>query len=831
MANLNSDDIDRVARAMQDMTAAQNAATAELEAARDKVKKFKAEIGAAGKSYADALTSGERGFAKYNSSITSLSSAVGDAVGNFGILGKVAGGLIKVFSALATSGLKQNDALFKAYQNLSDFGDIGAGGIKGTLDKLNSFGLAADQAATLERVLKSIAPELAGLGGTVGSGVAMFGKVIKTITGENGSGSPLETTLMRLGYTQEQYTENASKFLARETILGRTRGKTEAELARASGAFLEQLTGLTAITGLSREQQQAVYDDQMRDMRQQQFYEHLKATGRQAEAKSIEDMIILAASMKMSPTDIAGLKDISRGAIGSNEAIKLMYSSAGKVNDIMRRVGNTTTGSVAGLKELSLAQRSVADKFRSATSQTTEFQQAMGISEESYLAFAKIQGMSEEEAKKQLEQMKKETENRLNNNIKSVQNDRAIKLLMEQAQYRATEGLIDVLTKLQTAMTRFGKVIAKVVDKFSWMFGYSGPPLSDMFRDLDDVNQDLVDTKKDEVSVTEKLVIAQKELSQIQNRSSAEYINREKEQRTLAHTLRLKAMRMEPGEAKDAAWKEALAEKLKLDQMQSTSSKNKNQLLGEVTSLTTELKSLNEKMKKLETEQITRGGVKSPVDPTTGNSLINWGSGTGSASHFSSLPESTQSKFNAMIAEYGKSVTVTSARRSPEEQADLYRRWKEAGGSEKNPSAGGITMPVPPGGRDNHVDGRALDIDKESYSALVKAGLLEKYGFGTVKGDEGHIQLPQGRSGGLFRGPPTGYNVRLHGNEIVVPMPSTGGISGNINKTDLSKYTSGTSNSDLSDRMGMLMSDVSDMVNYLRRSVDAQEKLLQVARN
>jgi hypothetical protein len=73
-------------------------------------------------------------------------------------------------------------------------------------------------------------------------------------------------------------------------------------------------------------------------------------------------------------------------------------------------------------------------------------------------------------------------------------------------------------------------------------------------------------------------------------------------------------------------------------------------------------------------------------------------------------------------------------------------------------------MPAKPG-TSPHEKGNAIDLDDSSFAGL--SGLFGKYGFNTVKGDPGHIQMAKG---GVVSGPTGGYNATLHGTEAVVPM-------------------------------------------------------------
>jgi hypothetical protein len=165
------------------------------------------------------------------------------------------------------------------------------------------------------------------------------------------------------------------------------------------------------------------------------------------------------------------------------------------------------------------------------------------------------------------------------------------------------------------------------------------------------------------------------------------------------------------------------------------------------------------------------------VNAAMASSLINFTNNSGDQAHFSLLAPPAQSAFLNMSQEFntatGKKLTLTSGARTPEEQADLYNRWVKAGGNYSDkPTAAGITTPTRPGAPDPHVEGRAIDISRDDYRALMSlegGALLKKYGFQSVKGDEGHLQLPRMETGGVTEGPTLAGEGKQR--EAVVPLP------------------------------------------------------------
>lgn len=121
------------------------------------------------------------------------------------------------------------------------------------------------------------------------------------------------------------------------------------------------------------------------------------------------------------------------------------------------------------------------------------------------------------------------------------------------------------------------------------------------------------------------------------------------------------------------------------------------------------------------------------------NKFIKFTQNSGDLSHYNQLEGGTKTAFESMISELGQDVTVNSAYRSQAEQNDLIKKWKAAGGSNTNPTAGGVTLPA---ANSMHTTGTALDIDPNIVNKLESSGLLKKYGFVRQHDDPGHISHP-----------------------------------------------------------------------------------------
>jgi hypothetical protein len=149
-------------------------------------------------------------------------------------------------------------------------------------------------------------------------------------------------------------------------------------------------------------------------------------------------------------------------------------------------------------------------------------------------------------------------------------------------------------------------------------------------------------------------------------------------------------------------------------------------------------------------------------------------------------------------------------------------------------------MPVGKPGRSLHEKGQAVDIqnynDPAAVAAMNKQGLSQK-----VPNDPVHFQA---RNGGLFNGPNSGYDVTLHGREMVIPSPDVSKMfndKGKVEKQELSSMfnqqnTNTMQSTDtamvdiLVKLMEMMEEKMDDMIDKLSDSHSTQEQLLKYSK-
>jgi hypothetical protein len=210
--------------------------------------------------------------------------------------------------------------------------------------------------------------------------------------------------------------------------------------------------------------------------------------------------------------------------------------------------------------------------------------------------------------------------------------------------------------------------------------------------------------------------------------------------------------------------------------------------------------------------------------------------------------------FYSAAAEFGMPITINSAYRGDQKQAELWVRGRILGDP-------GVHMPAAPkndtkinykgkeynvkgsGKGSKHREGDALDIstNREAFDPV-----LAKYGMHRpFPKDPPHVEL-KASDGGIASGPETGYPVTMHGNEMIVPLdPNSllaelGKKSATEIQTQMEKKTTALSGMDSGGiaelaginkaMMDMMSAKLDAVINRLETSNSTQGKLLKYSK-
>lgn len=243
------------------------------------------------KSAGSALLTTEKSFAKYNSALSSAGDAALSLGKSFGLLGTILGGIVKAGTMLAEQFTQQADATLKATDELSNLGGAGALTAEQVLSMGHNAGLTSKNLEVFTKAAQKANTGMAGLGTTVGDGIAAFGKMT-AVTSEQ------RQAFQRLGVSQAKLMEQQADYVKLQEMSGKSlvsQAKDGDTLKKKSLEYAENLARLSALTGksadaLQKEQEAAMmeYEEIVATRIEDDKIRKLKAEGRKAEADALQ---------------------------------------------------------------------------------------------------------------------------------------------------------------------------------------------------------------------------------------------------------------------------------------------------------------------------------------------------------------------------------------------------------------------------------------------------------------------------------------------------------------------------------------------------------------
>lgn len=805
---------------------------------KDRLEQFGNNLQQVGRDFGNTMTSASEGTAKYGQATRSAAKAAGDLFGSFGILGKAVGFVIKMFGGVVAASLEQNEKLVKSYQNLSEFGAIDSSGVEGLQKDLNqSMKLLVEQAGIYEGALRKLQPELAALGGSAFQGRKEFTKVMSNIIGGR-----LETDLRKIGYTQEDIANHAAQYLAREARLGNTQTRNTQQLTENTGKYLKELQELTMLTGLSREEQERIRDQQLAEVRFNDYLEELRSKGQIEAADRLQSFSV--ALEKFSGKDTAaGFREqlVNYGAVVNDASVKFQMATRGAGYQIGKAVEAGSMDLTTALRKTGEAGTSTYKALGRLTAISPETADALGQTNEAQRGYRQMLKVT---SKEELERMLKETQaagGRMDQEAKRAMTEREYKLMLDKLVFAVGDRVIPLFTKLAEVTRYLAKTFAKIVDKFGHLVGMGDLNLSASFvTNLEDATEVLKDEEKKLADLTKERIKTEEKLQKVQK----EKLKLEEEEK---EGFGAKAPWKYQELTRKRAEEESLRDKAKsLKERQHAAKTNVGDLK--------DIKKSHEDQAKAKKEEDTAKAAAArkaaaSTDERRTDSPEAKAAAAAEPTNKSAKPKDPLAKLNLKSPE-----AVAGGESSPKLLAlaekiqeiipnakftalnDLYHKSEKY---KNQRAAKGLTSPS------SHERGVALDMtlpeDQVDSPEKRKQIIDQLRGLGFSKvldeyaklspgatGGHFHAEIPQALHGGMFSGPATGYNVRMHSDELVIPKEQA-----SVKKTSLNDL--GSSNNDNNAIMDMFTSKLEakldTMIDFMSRSHMTQEELLQYTRS
>lgn len=793
--------------------------------------------------------SGQQGLGKFAGAVEGAADAAGTAaqtmLASFGPLGLIVGTVVKLFGQLAGASLKQNDVMMKTYRDLAETGSI-----SGSLEKLNTdlhrVGLTSGEAEKFGQMIGKVTPDLAAFGGSVTAGKNKF---IKVFEGMIGVGSKTEMQLNRLGYSTDTMREATADYIARQSRLGLTQGKSTEQLRGESVNYMKTLRELQEVTGMSRDEAQKILDQQQKDARWAMTLREIEAT-QGHEAAERARMGMAAFSQTFGSEAAADLMEqvANKGAIVGEASARSERATLGQGYKQLQAVidGQITSGQmIVGVSQavsrnmdaLGPAAKIAGDGIKDMTGSAALQVGAYANANKKY-----------EDVNKTLGDKTKIAGDRLQENVEIEQKQRVMRIAADKAIWEIGNVTVGMFQKLNDIMFKFAKTLAQLVDWVMDKVFKKKTNYADMFKDQDDFKQDKAAALKDKAATEEEIARVKKQYSELEGDATGAVFESKLAafKKTVAETNNFQDVE---GNVTDSAMMEknliARQEVARLEELKKQAVKQDG---------TIDLQKLNAlKQQKLQAlqEQIAKEDLRlQEAEKKLKTFQAEGGAGTGTLDEARQRTSGASKGTAFTTDEKGNQVSQQKFEQRQSAQANLASRAASVDSSEilnklnfKNKTentAGGEADPRLlalaeqvqkefPGAtftalndafhknnrpNSKHTVGKALDFvpgkppKSVDEAALMKEKLKDlgasivRDEFFTDKGDSttgGHFHLEVAREGGLFKGPNSGYPVMLHGkNESAWPEQKLQGLLQDVEKSSVEKYKQ-----ELMDKMGL----------------------------
>ena len=839
------------------------------------LKQFSEQIGESALSYGKALVTGGEGTAKFGPAIEGAGNAAFNLGKSFGLIGGVIGGIIKIFGGLASASLKQNDVMMKSYRDLSEMGSV-SGTLEKVMSDFNKVGLTSEEAEKFGNMLRKVTPELSVFGGSVSLGKD---KLVGVISGMIGPGNQIERSMARIGYGAEEMRDATADYIAKQSRLGLSQGKTEKELRDGSVKYMTTLRELQELTGMSRDEAQKAIDASRNNAK----YAMTLANMNEKEALAVDTY--MAAYRKRFGSQAADdliEQFVNKGAVVGEASARSAQSTLNQGYDQLENVRRGIIDSEKGINNAGLAMAEnykrlgpsimvATDGLNDLTGDNAQKLGAMGESGR------KLVGINQN-----LSKTMAISGDRIDKNIDIEQKQRQMRIAADNALMAVGNLVVNMFQKLNDMMFKFAKMLALMIDKFGVFVGLGKTNLSEGFRDQTDNAKDLQRAKGK--SVHGEGLVHQGVDNAAQDYKAAmagntDSLNKQmKEQENFIDKLKAQSKdeKLTPLERALAEERYKLEKKRYDDMDEEYGASRGFRDLEKVKEL--RIKRLNDAMKaeadlkdqikKLEEEKLRMNQADSTAAAAVASGAIS--QQTNAQGQLVGQDQLEARK----TAAAGLSQGVAGRTNDVLSKLNFKNREENTGGGEADPALIGLAEKISQAfpnstftalndkfhkdqrKSSSHTRGKALDVAlnpapktpeeaaifREKMKDLGASKVLDEYFADKNAGTTGgHFHAEVARDGGIFSGPKEGYPVILHGNEAVVPMPNLDNFVSDVKKDSLDsikgmgtgnqepviqKIESGINPEFMNSMMSMMADKFDEMIRHLDNSNSTQQQIL-----
>jgi murein DD-endopeptidase MepM/ murein hydrolase activator NlpD len=227
-----------------------------------------------------------------------------------------------------------------AFQEISKVGGLTASGMTGLQQQFLESGM---QLKSYTKVISANSAALSNFAGSVGEGAEKFSRTAGMVQKQFGQG------LGRLGYSIDEIGETTASYIARQTRMGLTQGKSNEMLAAGAARYAVELDELSKLTGASKDELKKQQDAALSESRFRGKIEEMRMNGQGEQAEKL--IAAQAALAKQSPALGRAFRDSVSGFIGTSKESIAGYQSLG--GEMAGLVDTAMTGSISDVTNFS----------------------------------------------------------------------------------------------------------------------------------------------------------------------------------------------------------------------------------------------------------------------------------------------------------------------------------------------------------------------------------------------------------------------------------------------------------------------------------------------
>ena len=771
-----------------------------------------ASVGKAFGDLAKSTYAGKQGLSEFNGVIEATTAAMGVMLAMLGgpIWGAIALGLTAFGKALGMAN-KMSQQTFEAYKQLADVGGSAGASLQGLRNQARDFDYTLGEGDEgLKDFVKMIAKNsetLAYFKGTVAQGTA-------AAAGIGDAFSQYRDPLLKLGLSTEAQNQSIMNYINYSSRLGMSQGKTYDQLAASARKYIVETEALAAISGKSREE----IEQQRRSALSEQQYrakiEEMKANKDFEGVERLEKFnAALNAAGSAGPEVAKAMRQLAVSGLQTVEAQSLNRLTNGEALRIQQLVNEGKISEADAVTQLQNAVKGGLPTWNKLAQQNVDLTGTIGKMSNMYdfqAGAAGDYGKSLTASRNAVDATTKSTEAELNSNVNTIRNQKeaakSLQAVIEKfisVATTMTEGLSDIWAALSSTLL---DVMEGFSDFFDWIkydvMGKERPTYDK--RLAEKLKQDKENAAKELATFKKSGVVGGPT-----DESGKSILTGPQYQKSLEDKLKALEEKEKLNESK-RGFKDATAERSK-----ALRKKYGNEGGGKKTAAAAPgaparagyTAHSNESLAALGLTLVGKGGEKG--DRQAEGAQIS-----------DKLIELSQKIKSNIPGWYG------------------FTGFNDNFHREEIPNSGhaqGLSVDFVLNKKPSREEGqRIVDMLKSMGASSAK----DEYNDPSSKatGPHFHASVPEGRYGGIFEGPRTGYAAVMHGREAILPLPNGQSIPIAIDTEKIiesfSEALKRTSSSSTSSSGGGtdLLSALLDMVRLQRDQNDLVSRLLQVQR-